>query len=80
MQVIAARPAEHGPNDKRLTLLEEWKISEEPTSTPAFKDKVAVARTGNSHTAQTRIDCSVDFSAEYVLVSSVEITKAYCSE
>ncbi len=70
---------EHGPNDKRLTLLEEWKISEEPASTHAFKDKVAVARTGNSHTAHIRIDCPVDFSVEYVLVSSVEIAKAFCS-
>ena len=70
---------EHGPNDKRLTLLEEWKISEEPASTHAFKDKVAVARTGNPHTAHIRIDCSVNFSVEYVLVSSVEIAKAFCS-
>jgi hypothetical protein len=71
---------EHGPNDKRPSLLEEWKISQELASMHGFKDKVAVTRTGNSRTAHTCIDCSVDFSVEHVLVSSVEKAKAFCTE
>jgi hypothetical protein len=71
---------EHAPNDKRPTLLEEWKMAEGLASKYTFKDKVLITRTGNSHTAHSRIDCSVDFSVEHVLVSSSEKAKAFCNE
>ena len=71
---------EHAPNNKRPTLLEEWKMAEELASMYNFKDKVLIMRLGNSHTAHSRIDCSVDFSVEHVMVSSGEKAKAFCSE
>jgi hypothetical protein len=70
---------ENAPNNKHPTLLEEWKIAEELASKYTFKDKVLITRPGNSQTAHSRIDCSVDFSVEHVMVSSGEKAKAFCS-
>ena len=70
---------EHAPNNKRPSLREEWKMAEKLASNYTFKDKVLITRTGNSHTAHSRIDCSVDFSVEHVMVSSGEKAKAFCS-
>src|SRR6266852_5766031 len=72
---------EHARNDKRPTLLEEWKMAEELASKTAFKDMVLITRTGNAHnTAHSRIDCSVDFAVEHVMVSPGEKAKAFCNE
>jgi hypothetical protein len=71
---------EHAPNNERPTLLEEWKMAEELASEYTFKDKVLITRTGNSNGAHSRIDCSVDFSVEHVMVSSGEKASAFCSE
>jgi hypothetical protein len=70
---------EHAPNNKRPTLLEEWKMAEELASKYTFKDKVLITRPGNSQTAHSRIDCSVDFSLKHVMVSSGEKAEAFCS-
>lgn len=67
------------PNDKRPTLLEELKMAEDLASKYTFKDKVLITRRGNSHTSHSRIDCSVDFSVEHVMVTSGEKAKAFCS-
>lgn len=71
---------EHAPNNKRPTLLEEWKMAEELALKYTFRDKVLIPRPGNTQTAHSRIDCSVDFSVEHVMVSSGEKAKAFCSE
>jgi hypothetical protein len=71
---------EHTPNNQCPTLLEERKMAEELALKYTFKDKVPVTRTGNSKTAHSRIDCSVDFSLEHIMVSSGEKAKAFCSE
>jgi hypothetical protein len=70
---------EHDPNNERPTLIEEWKIAEELASKHSFKDKVLITRTGKSQTAHSRINCSVDFSVEHVMVSSGKKAKAFCS-
>lgn len=70
---------EQTPNNERPTLLEEWKMAEELASRHSFKDKVFITRTGNSHTAHLRIDCSADFSVGHVMVSSGVQAKAFCS-
>jgi hypothetical protein len=70
---------EHTPSNERPTLLEEWKLAEELASKHSFKDKVFITRTGNSHTAHSRIDCPVDFSVGHVMVSSGVQAKAFCS-
>ena len=71
---------EYAPNNQRPTLLEEWKMAEELASKYTFKDKVLITRTGNSKTAHSRIDYSVDFSVEHIMVSSGEKAKSFCGE
>jgi hypothetical protein len=69
---------EHASNSIRPTLLEEWKMAEELASKYTFKDKLLITRMRNS-TAHSRIDCSVDFCVDHVMVSSGEKAKAFCS-
>jgi hypothetical protein len=53
-------------------------MAEELASKHSFKDKVLMTLTWNSHTAHSRINCSVDFSVEHVMVPSGEKAKDFC--
>jgi hypothetical protein len=70
----------HVPNDKRPTLLEEWRMATQVGLDHNLKDTLPVS--GGPHHGQyyMRTDRPIDFSVHHVNMSSFEQTEIHCNE